>query len=521
MSMKNLPLHCRTLFLICITSVLNIGCSTSSSDSHSKTESTTLSASDTNTEVIVSGVDHYWQPGQLKKVTGKETTIVSVDTSQTFQTWHGLGGTFNEAGWQAMTSLTESERKDIMQSLFSKTEGAGFEWGRIPIGASDYALTRYTLNDHPDDFDMSEFSIDHDQQWLIPYIKAAQAVNNNIRFWGSPWSPPAWMKDNKSFDGGAFDPKYFEPYAQYFVKWVQAYRNEGIPIDHVQPQNEPGWAQAYPSCGWGPSIADGVTTDRKVTLGTFVENYLAPALEKAQPDTGIWYGTLSNNHTFDAYWGALSAEGRAKITGVGLQWGTSNQVHELARTKGKDGKDLLVMQTEHMCGNYPWLATKATSPLDANSTNFLPHMAPNNHAYAEESWNLIRRWINQGVHIYSAWNMVLDTGGFNMDTDRPWPQNALIVVDTKKKTYRLTPTYYVFRHIGQFVDPQAKRVALTGGSTGDNKGWNGFAFLNPDDSLTVILHNAEASNQTMTLSIDGGETVAVDLPAKGWASLKF
>lgn len=513
--MNNFPKNRFSVALISSLTIFLSACGSSPSGTQPSATNPTASFRSGAT-VVVSGVDNYWQPGTLKTVdkpaNSEESNVVNIDTSQTFQTWHGLGGTFNEAGWQALQYLTESERKTIMQALFNKKNGAGFEWGRIPIGASDYALTRYTLNDNAGDIDMSEFSIDHDRQWLIPYIKAAQAVKNDIHFWGSPWTPPAWMKDNKSFDGGAFDPQYYEPYAKYLVKWVQAYNNEGIAIDHVQPQNEPGWAQAYPSCGWGPSIADGVSTDREVTLSTFVEDYLSPAMEKAQPETDIWYGTLSNGRTFDTYWDALSAKGRAKIKGVGLQWGTSKHVGELAHTKGKDGQFLLVMQTEHMCGNYPWLQPRATSPLDANHTNFLPNIAPNNHAYAEESWGRITRWIEEGVHIYSAWNMVLDTGGFNLDKARPWPQNALIAVDTEKKTYRLTPAYYVFRHIGQFVQPQAKRVALTGG--------NGLAFLNPDDTLVVVLHNAEESVESITLAVDG-ETLAVEVPAKGWASVKL
>src|SRR5690606_23327164 len=146
-----------------------------------------------------------------------------------------------------------------------------------------------------------------------------------------------------------------DAYAQYFVKWIQAYEAEGIPIDHVQPQNEPGWAQAYPSCAWGPATAEGETTQRPVTLGTFVEDALAPAIEGAELSTEIWYGTLSNNGTFHDYWNGLTAEGRKKIKGVGLQWGTHEHTGVLAATEGKSGDSLLVMQTEHRCGNNPWL----------------------------------------------------------------------------------------------------------------------------------------------------------------------
>lgn len=459
--------------------------------------------------VILSGVDHYWYVAAASVTEAAAT--VTVDTHQEFQTWHGLGGTFNEAGWQALSVLSEKDRERILTLLFDKSGGVGFEWGRIPIGASDYALSRYTLNDHPGDRDMSHFSVEHDRQWLIPYVQAAQTVSPDIKFWGSPWTPPAWMKTNKAFDKGVFDPDYYAPYAQYFVEWIKAYNREGIAIDHVQPQNEPGWSQSYPSCAWGPHIVDNELVENEtVTLGDFVEHHLAPALEKAHLPTDIWYGTLSNNRTFDAYWDALSKQGRAKISGVGLQWGTRSRVPMLASTQGKQGQPLRVMQTEHMCGNYPWMRDTVDDPLAAHRGNFLASQAPNNHAYAEESWELLHDWIEQGVHIYSAWNMVLDKGGFNMDTERPWPQNALIAVDTDKRRYTVTPAYYVFRHIGQYVQPMARRVAITADS--------GLAFQNPDSSIVAIIYNAERTPKAVNLAMRGN-TLSIEIPARGWATV--
>jgi len=462
-------------------------------------------------QVIMSGVDNYWQPGTA--VSGESKDTVRIDPTKKYQTWHGLGGTFNEAGWQALLQLSEQERQKILRLLFDKNNGAGFEWGRIPIGASDFALQRYTLNDNPGDISMSQFSIARDRKFLIPYIQAAQAVNADIKFWGSPWTPPPWMKTNKAYDRGAFDPKYSEAYARYFVEWISAYENEGIPIDHVQPQNEPGWSQTYPSCAWGPSVADGKFIDGEVTLGKFVEDHLVPTLAREHPDTDVWYGTLSNNQTYDAYWEALSSEGRAAITGVGLQWSTRSRVAELSTTTGKNGKNLLVMQTEHVCGNYPWLEARATSASDANRGNFLASHAPNNHAYGEESWELISSWIKAGVHIYSAWNMVLDTGGFNLDVDRPWPQNALIAVDESNKTYSITPAYYVFRHIGQFVAPSAQRVEI---STSDEL--DALAFENTDKTLVGVLYNRQESAQKITLSAKN-ERLQIEVPARGWATV--
>ena len=130
----------------------------------------------------------------------------------------------------------------------------------------------------------------------------------------------------------------------------------------------------------------------------------------------------------------------------------------------------------------------ATTPGRRRSTR---REAPNDQAYAVESWGLIRDWIRAGVTAYSAWNMVLDTVGVGIDTTRVWPQNALLTVDTAAKTLNVTPTYYVFRHLSQFVAPGAKVVAARGGDA--------LAFKNPDGSIVAVMYNAGAA-KTLTVA---------------------
>ena len=136
-------------------------------------------------------------------------------------------------------------------------------------------------------------------------------------------------------------------------------------------------------------------------------------------------------------------------------------------------------------------------------------MAPNDEAYAVESWGLVRDWIRRGITAYSVWNMVLDTAGTSIDTTRVWPQNALLTVDTATRTLNITPTYYVFRHLSQFVAPGAKVTATSGG---DN-----LAFKNPDGSIVVVLFNSGPA-RTMTVAA-GGKTLQFAMPGSGWATL--
>jgi glucosylceramidase len=165
--------------------------------------------------------------------------------------------------------------------------------------------------------------------------------------------------------------------------------------------------------------------------------------------------------------------------------------------------NLPIWQTEHKCGNYPWNPTGFPA--------FNPNTAPNDQAYGVESWGYIRDWIKAGVTSYNAWNTVLDTAGDNIDSKRPWPQNALMTVNTSTKALTITPAYYAFRHCSQFVAVGAKVVATTGGDA--------IAFKNPDGSIVTIMYNS-GSATTYTLAV-GGKKLQFAMPANGWATVNY
>ena len=419
---------------------------------------------------------------------------MTISATKTYQTWDGFGGAFNELGWSYLS--TKALQDQALQLLFG-TDGCRFAWGRIPIGASDYAMDRYTLNENSGDTEMTKFSIDRDKQKLIPYIKAAQAVKSDIRFWASPWTPPTWMKSSpyqtpgnpvNAFDGGTMksDDAILKAHALYFVKFIKAYSDEGIKIDYVAPQNEPNYSQNYPSSIWSGS-----------TFATFVGKYLGPALASASPTAQIMLGTMSNNGSgadvavANAVLADATAKGFCKVMGV--QWGMSdaNQVSNLQ----SKGPGIPIWLSEHKCGGNPGANVAA---------------APNDLSYAKDSWGYIRDAIKNGLTAYNAWNMVLDKGGKGIDNTRVWAQNALLVVDGGQITQ--TPAYYVFRHFSQYVAPQAKRIDATGGDA--------VAFKNPDGSLVAIMYNSGAANSNYVVSI-GGKNLQFAMPASGWATIRY
>jgi len=437
-------------------------------------------------DVVTSTNGAFWKTGTLTPVTSG-TADVSADDNSKKQRWDGFGGTFNEAGWDAMSVLSAADKAKVISLLFSAADGANFAYGRLPIGASDYAMKRYTLAETKDDYTMSSFTIAQDKKMLIPFIQAAVAVKPELHLWASPWTPPAWMKDNNSTDDGNMKDtdQVLTAFALYLEKFVQAYAAEGLKIEAVHPQNEPGYKNPYPSCGWSSA-----------TYIKFIRDYLGPLFTKDNIPAEIWCGTMSaEGDASIATSLAADANAMKYVKGFGLQWNTMSAVGSL-KSKGA------VMQTEHRCGNYSFTSPHATSTYDANKPQ-------NDFAYGVESWLNIKDWVDAGVNSYSAWNMVLDTLGTNLNASKPWHQNALLVIDRNAKTLTATPAYYVFRHLSQFVAPKANVIGVSGGSA--------LAFQNPDGAIVVVMYNSGAAKQAI-VSL-GGSKFQFDMPANGWATV--
>jgi glucosylceramidase len=374
-----------------------------------------------------------------------------------------------------------------MTLLFDPDAGAGFVYGRIPMGASDYATSWYTLDDGTTpDYTMANFSIARDEQKLIPFIKAALKVKPDLLLWASPWVVPQWMMDGSS--NMKSDAQTLGAHALYMARFVEEYAKQGLTIWAVHPQNEPGYARVH----WTQS-----------ELITFMKTYLGPTFAQRSVKAQIWCGTMSKDpdDTNIAKAVALDPAALQYVKGFGVQWNLQAAV----LTLGIAGP---VMQTEHRCGNYSF-----DSPY-WDKSRYSSTMPQNDHLYGEESWQLIRDWIVSGVNSYSAWNMVLDTVGKSLDG---WPQNALLTVDRTAKKLNITPAYYVFRHFSHYTAVGATRIGLTGST-------DALAFQNPDGSTVVHVYNKSSSAKTMTVGV--GSALAqslyqISVPAHGWDTLKI
>ena len=430
-------------------------------------------------ELVTSAQNAYWNiTGVLTKTTSG-TADLTVDTNTKYQRWDGFGGTFNEMGWDAL-SVVSSEIANALKLLFDARDGANFTYGRIPLGASDYSMSWYTLDETAGDFSMTSFSIARDREKLIPFIKEALKVKPGVHLWASPWVVPSWMMSGSTMKS---DAQTMKAHALYMARFAEEYAKEGLNIEAIHPQNEPGYARVK----WTQS-----------QLIDFMKTYLGPTLAERNLTTEVWCGTMSKDpdDTNIAKATALDADAMKYVKGFGVQWNLQAAVATLAAKAP-------VMQTEHRCGNYNF-----TGPY-WDQTRYDANKPQNDHLYGEESWQLIRDWIVSGVNSYSAWNMVLDTVGKSLDG---WPQNALLVVDRSAKKLIVTPAYYVFRHFSQYIDPGATRIGMTGST-------DALAFKNPDGSIITQIYNKGSASKKTTVAVSGA-FYQFDVPSHGWATLR-
>lgn len=413
----------------------------------------------------------------IKRSAGSGPAI-EVFPDKKLQRIDGFGGCFNELGWEALLSLSPDARKQVLEQLFSPEE-ANFTICRVPIGASDYALSYYSYDDVPDDFAMENFNIDRDRYILIPYLKAAMKIRPDLKLWGSPWSPPAWMKVNNHYalrtgptnspssnlppgenilnNATAFkmEDEYLKAYALYLTKYVQAYQKEGVDISAIHVQNEIIYAPYWPSCTWRPE-----------DLAWFIGKYLGPRFKQDNVPAQIWLGTINSPDPNYVRTVLNNKDAANFIKGVGFQWDGKKAIGAIH----KEYPDLPLMQTESECGN-----------------------GEKNWKSAEHTWSLIYQYLSNGANAYEYWNMVLDSSG---RSSWGWAQNMLISVNRETKEVVYTPEFHLMKHLSHFVLPGAHRVEASGGT-------NHLAFLNPDGTIVLVVVNLEDSPETVTVGVGG------------------
>ena len=397
----------------------------------------------------------------------------------------GFGGCFNELGWVSLQKLSTVDRNSVLDELFTPGKGANFNLCRMPIGANDYARAWYSYDETPGDFSLGHFSIANDHETLVPFIHAAQQRNPKLKLWASPWSPPSWMKENgfyaeaqpfpgwpangikpeqvgkEGVDSFIQEDRYFAAYARYFGRFIDAYKQQGIEVGMVMPQNEFNSAQAFPSCTWTPE-----------GLARFVR-FLAPEMSKRH--VSIFFGTdeRGDPKLFDRFM-ADPAAARA-IQGVGMQWAGKSAVASIHQNY----PNLAIYQSEQECGD-----------------------GKNAWSYAGYTWDLMKHYFRSGATAYMYWNISCLPGG---TSHWGWNQNSLVTVEDDG-SYRFNHDFYFFKHLSHYVQPGARLLAMTG--THDDA----LVFANSDGSTAILLRNEVARPRIVTVAVAGTKVPVVMPP---------
>ena len=439
--------------------------------------------------VYISTADSFFVEHKVTDA-GSALPDITVFPQKSRQIIEGFGGCFNEKGWEALSVLNQEERKEVIRRIFDPNDGLGFSVCRVPIGANDYAIDRYSLNETPLDYEMKHFSIERDRLRLIPYIKEALNIQPKLRLWGSAWTPPTWMKDNRVFDSGNFldEPKIYQAFALYLLKFIQAYRQEGLHIEAVAVQNEPGTLTNYPSCDWTP-----------IQFLKFIRDYIGPLFQKEGIHDAIMLGTFNQPKNAAHILTVLhDPVARWFVSLGGMQWYALSIMDQLKVA----APGLTVWQTETDCGNWWWMP------------NHNPDMPQNDIAYAGFTWEKIRDWLKAGVTVYELWNIVLELDGKSIDSKKPWPQNSLITIDPITHAVCYTPLFGAIGSFSRFVPPGSRMIETEGLSAEADV----VAFIDPTGCIIVVLYNAKVIPVSVKVQVRRNIHV-VNMPPQSFATL--
>jgi glucosylceramidase len=408
---------------------------------------------------------------------------VFVDPTKTFQTFIGIGGALTDAAAETFAKLPKDKQQQFLEAYYSREKGIGYTLARTNIHSCDFSSGSYTYVSEGDR-DLNSFSIDHDRQYRIPFIKQVQAMaGKDFTLYASPWSPPAWMKDNNNMlFGGKLKKEFYQPWANYFVKFIKAYEAEGIPVWGITIQNEPMARQIWESCIW--------TAEEE---RDFLKNNLGPTLAReGLGDKKIIVWDHNRDLLYQRANTVLSDPEAAKYAwGVGFHWyetwtGGQPQFENLKRVNETfPGKHLLFTEgcngPFNMSKIYDWSLGESYGRSMIND-------------------------FNNGTVGWTDWNVLLDEqGGPNHVKNFCF---APVHADTRTGELIFTNEYYYIGHFSKFIYPGAKRIV----SSSTRSQLLTTAFRNPDGSIAVVVMNNSGQSTPYHLWVGGKAAAITALP---------
>jgi glucosylceramidase len=435
------------------------------------------------------------QPADALGPADPSAPTITVDPSRAYQRIEGLGASITDSSAHLLAD--SPDRDAIMRSLFDPRRGLGLSYLRQPMGASDFVVgPHYTYDDVPagqTDFGLRHFSIAHDRAEILPLLRQALALNPHLKIMATPWSPPAWMKTSDSLVGGRFkdDPRVYDAYARYFVRFIQDYRRAGVPVDAITLQNEP--QNRSPSGYPGMDLRD----DEEARLAVVVGR----ALQRAGLHTKI----LGYDHNWSLH-----------PNDVGPPDDPANPEYAASLLSDPAASKYLAGTAFHCYSGDPERQSVLHDAFPSKAIYFTECSASESGDPATTfpdtlHWHTryltvgaIRNWAKTVI----TWNLALDP------SDGPHNGGCGTcrgVVTIDPATGKATPDadYYVLGHVTRFIRPGAVRVD----STVAGNAWN-VAFRNPDGSLVVVVVNDDWGTTAQRFNVNAqGRSFSYELPA--------
>jgi len=408
---------------------------------------------------------------------------VFVDPSKTFQTYFGIGAALTDASAETYYKLPKDKQQEIINAYFNKQSGIGYTVARTNINSCDFSSDIYTYVTEGDK-ELKSFNIEHDKKYKIPFIKEAMAAaGGKLDLFASPWSPPAFMKDNNDvLHGGKLKPEFYESWAMYYTKFIKEYEKAGVPVWGISVQNEPMATQRWESCIYtGEEERD------------FVKNHLGPTMKKeGLQDKKI----IAWDHNRDLIYQRAQTyfddpEAAKYIWGIGFHWyedwSGGTPMYDNLRRVYEAYPDKHILFTEGCAESF-------------NATRY------NAWALGEEYGRSMINDFNSGMVGFTDWNILLDeTGGPNHVGNFCF---APVHGDTKTSQLIYTNAYYYIGHFSKFIKPGAKRII----SSSSRSQLLTTAFKNEDGSVVVVVMNQSSIKTPYSLWINGKAVQVTALP---------
>ncbi len=405
-----------------------------------------------------------------------------VDPSKRFQTFLGIGGAFTDAAAETWAKLPPDRQDELIKAYFDPAEGIGYSFGRTNMNSCDFSSDIYTYVDEGDK-ELETFSIAHDEKYKLPFIKkATEKAGGALTLFISPWSPPAWMKDNNNMmQGGRLLPEYYQTWADYYVKYIQALEQSGLPVWGLTVQNEPMAKQTWESCIY--------TAEEE---RDFIRDYLGPTLYgNGMEDKKL----IAWDHNRDLIYHRASAilddpAAARYVWGIGFHWyevWTGGRQYENIKrvAEAYPGMNLLLTEACHYPFNWQTMDQW--------------------HWGEQYGENMILDF-NNGAVAWTDWNLLLDeTGGPNHVGNFCF---APVHARVSEGSLHYMNSYYYIGHFSKFIRPGAVRII----SSSSRAQLRTTAFLNSDGTVAVVVMNPTSEEMGYRMYAWGKVAVTVSLP---------